>query len=414
MKYILMHKNIPVAEIEIDDAVGVITEVSNVLEKEHLPIGVIHSLRHKEIVDRAALNHWWRGRSIPAGRMGISDALDSLGLYETGELLTKCFGLSLSDHYWVKPFESALTWEKVNFFDNDFSDDIGDVLLGTSRKVSDFNFLSPDNTSDGNLKKRWKIINGKRCLLKSGSELFRQQPFNEVIASKIMERLGIDHVSYGIIWYENEPFSLCENFITKDMELISAHRILQIRPKENHENEYLHYVNICRELGIKDIVPDLDAMIVTDYLIANEDRHFNNFGLLRNADTLEWIGAAPIFDSGTSLWYNVAEKNIPYADVKCKPFKKTHGEQLKLVSDFKRFDFSKLSGIEDEITKILLSEKSSNFIDESRAEIIAASVRKRIDHLQKMTLDYNQSIDNSFTENDLEEDIAEEYGMRIE
>lgn len=414
MKYILMHKNISVAEIKIDDAVGVITEVSNVLRKEHLPIGVIHSLRHKEIVDRAALNHWWRGRSIPASRMGISDALDSLGLYETGELLTKCFGLSLSDHYWVKPFESALTWEKVNFFDNDFSDDIGDVLLGTSRKISDFDFLSPDNTSDGNLKKRWKIINGKRCLLKSGSELFRQQPFNEVIASKIMERLGIDHVSYRIIWNENEPFSVCENFVTKNTELISAYRILQIRPKENNENEYLHYVNICKELGVKNIVSAIDAMIVTDYLIANEDRHFNNFGLLRNADTLEWIGAAPIFDSGNSLWYNIAEKNIPYADVKCKPFKKSHSEQLRLVSDLKRFDFSKLNGIENEITEILLSENSSNFIDESRSEIIAASVRKRIDHLQKMALDYNQSIDNSFTENDLEENIAEEYDMKIE
>ncbi len=414
LKYILMHKNISVAEITIDDAVGVITEVSNVMQKEHLPIGVLHSIRHKEIVDRAALNHWWRGRSIPASRMGISDALDSLGMYETGELLTKCFGLSLSDHYWIKPAESALTWEKVNFFDNDFSDDIGDVLLGTSRKISDFDFISPDNTSDGNLKKRWKIINGKRCLLKSGSELFKQQPFNEVIASKIMERLGIDHVSYGIIWNENEPFSVCENFVTKDTELISAHRILKLRSKENHENEYLHYVNICREIGIKDIVTALDEIIIIDYLIANEDRHFNNFGLLRNADTLEWIGAAPIFDSGTSLWYNVSEKNIPYADVKCKPFKKTHGEQLRLVSDLKRFDFSKLNGIEDEIMKILLSEKSRNFIDKSRAEIIAMSVQKRIDHLQKISLDYNQNIDNIFIEYNLEEDIAEEYGMEIE
>lgn len=399
MKYILMHKNISVAEIEIDDAVGVITEISDIMRKEHLPIGVLHSLRHKEIVDRAALNHWWRGRSIPASRMGIADVLDSLGLYETGELLTKCFGLSLSDHYWIKPVESALTWEKVNFFDNDFSDDIGDVLLGTSRKTSDFDFLSPDNTSDGNLKKRWKIINGKRCLLKSGLEPFRQQPFNEVIASKIMERLGINHVPYDIFWNENEPFSMCEDFVTRDTELISAYRILQIRPKENHENEYLHYVNICREIGIKDIVPALDAMIVTDYLIANEDRHFNNFGLLRNADTLEWIGAAPIFDSGTSLWYNVTEKNILYSDVKCKPFKKTHGEQLRLVSDLKRFDFSRLDGIEDEIKDIMTAENSGNFIEESRAEVIAESVRKRIDHIQNIALS---------------EDIAEEYEMKIE
>lgn len=140
-------------------------------------------------------------------------------------------------------------------------------------------------------------------------------------------------------------------------------------------------------------------MIVTDYLIANEDRHFNNFGLLRNADTLEWIGAAPIFDSGTSLWYNVTEKNIPYADVKCKPFKKTHGEQLRLVSDLKRFDFSRLDGIEDEIKEIMTAENSGNFIEESRAEVIAESVRKRIDHIQNIALS---------------EDIVEEYEMKIE
>ncbi len=41
-------------------------------------------------------------------------------------------------------------------------------------------------------------------------------------------------------------------------------------------------------------------MIVLDYIIANEDRHLNNFGLLRNAETLEWYGFAPIYDSGSS------------------------------------------------------------------------------------------------------------------
>jgi|GEM_PF-5755159 len=40
-------------------------------------------------------------------------------------------------------------------------------------------------------------------------------------------------------------------------------------------------------------------MIVFDYLILNEDRHFCNIGAIRNAITLEWLGIAPIFDSGT-------------------------------------------------------------------------------------------------------------------
>ncbi|MCM1062192.1 MAG: excisionase, partial [Eubacterium sp.] len=76
-----------------------------------------------------------------------------------------------------------------------------------------------------------------------------------------------------------------------------------------------------------------------------------------------------------------------------------HGEQLRLVSDFKRFDFSSLDGIEDEIKEIMTAENSGNFIEESRAEVIADFVRKRIDHIQNIAL---------------AEDISEEYEMKIE
>lgn len=381
MRYTLMHKNIAVADIEIDEAIGGITAIDNISAKEHLPIGVLHSLRHNETVDRYALNHWWTGRSIPASRMGVADVLDTLGMYNTNLLLTKCLGLSLSDHYWIKPYGSDISWERVNFFDNGFSDDIGDVLFGMNDKKSGFDFLSPDNTSDGNLQKRWKIIDGKRCLLKSGSAPFRQQPFNEVIAAIIMKRLNINHIPYSITWIDNKPYSVCEDFVTKNTELISAWRLMHLRPKANHENEYLHYVNICNELGM-DIVPMLDKMIVLDYIIANEDRHFNNFGVLRDPKTLEWLGAAPIYDSGTSLWYDTATASIANADVLCKPFKKKHGEQLRLVSSFDWLDISRLDSIENEIIEILSNDKASAYIDNARASAIAAEVRNRINALE--------------------------------
>jgi hypothetical protein len=339
--------------------------------------------------------------------MGIADAFDTLGIYDPSELLTKCFGLSLSDHYWIKPSGSSMKWEDVNFFDNDFSDDIGDVLFGTNTKSSGFDFHSPDNTSDGNLKKRWKIIDGKRCLLKAGSMPYRQQPYNEVIASIIMDRLGIDHVPYSIIHLGNEPFSLCEDFVTKNTELVSAYRILQIRGKENHENDYLHYINTCKELGI-DISSAIDEMIVIDYIIANEDRHFNNFGLIRNAETLEWIGAAPIFDSGTSLWFDRSEDQIKNAEIKCKPFKKHHSEQIKLVSDISRFDFSKLDGVEDDIRRILEGQKSE------RVELISESVRNRIETLQLLAVDQNVKAENCFNDEYSEEVTAEEYNINMD
>ena len=43
-------------------------------------------------------------------------------------------------------------------------------------------------------------------------------------------------------------------------------------------------------------------MLVFDAVIYNEDRHFGNFGLLRNNHTGEIIGPAPIFDNGLSLF----------------------------------------------------------------------------------------------------------------
>jgi hypothetical protein len=222
-----------------------------------------------------------------------------------------------------------------------------------------------------------------------------------------MDRLGIDHVPYRVINIGNEPFSICEDFITKGTELVSAHRILQIRSKENHENDYLHYINTCKEIGV-DISDAVDDMIVVDYIIANEDRHFNNFGLLRNAETLEWIGAAPIYDSGTSLWFNRSEDQIKNSEIKCKPFKKHHSEQIKLVSDFSRYDFSKLDGIGNDIREVLKDQKPE------RVELICEAVRNRIDTLQLLSVQQNIKEENSFNDEYTEEITAEEYNINMD
>lgn len=149
--------------------------------------------------------------------------------------------------------------------------------------------MSPDNTSDGWLKKKWEIIEGKRCLIKGGSGATQQEPYNEVLASRIMDRLSIPHVSYTLLIHEDYPYSVCEDFITPQTDLVPAWYIMQTSKKPNHISAYQHYLNCCKALGILGIEDSLDRMIVLDYLIANEDRHQNNFGALRNAETLEWL-----------------------------------------------------------------------------------------------------------------------------
>ena len=411
LKCTLMHKRVQVAELELDDATGLIQRIGTVYAPDHLPIGI--PIR-KGVTDRAALNEWWTDRSIPASRSGVREALETLKITSTKILLVRCWGLSLSDQYWIRPEDSDLTWDSVNFFENDFSDDIGDVLFGAKKKTDGLDFSSPDNTSDGNLKKRWKIINGKRCLIKGGSNPFRQQPFNEVIASEIMERLGIPHVPYTVMWNKGAPYSVCEDFITENIELVPAWRILKTQKKDNSTSVYQHFINCCNTLGIKDAVPYLDRMIVLDYIIANEDRHFNNFGVIRHAETLEWLGFAPIYDSGSSLGYDKMPAQMrSEKEVVCKPFKNHHSEQLKLISDYSWIDFDSLSDIGELITDVLSAEGAKDYMDENRIRTIAGAAQRRIEQLSQFAISYTTLREIS-TEDDVEENIAESYAPKME
>ena len=407
----LMHKRIAVAELELDSATGFIQKVNTVYAPAHLPVGVLPS---NGIVDRTALNEWWTDRSIPASRSGVREALETLDVASTKLLLLRCYGLSLSDHYWICPQDSGLSWDEINFFDNPFSDDMGDVLFGKPKKDAGFDFSSPDNTSDGFLKKRWKIINGKRCLIKGGSNPFQQQPFNEVVATGIMERLGIPHVPYSLIWSDGYPYSVCEDFVTPDTELVSAWRVMKTQKKSNSDTVYQHFVKCCRALGVEDIVPALDRMLVLDHIIANEDRHLNNFGLLRNPETLEWIGMAPIFDSGSSMGYdrNAARMSADH-DVVCKPFKTQHVEQLKLVSAFDWIDFEALSDIGNLIRGTMSGEHAIDFVGADRVESIVQVIEKRIHFLHEMSMTRCPMSVVDTIEGDVEENVAQDYTHQI-
>ena len=403
MEYTLMHKSIPVLDIVLDEATSSIQKIRKVYRPEHLPLGT--ASKYAE-ADRAALNAWWMDRSIPASRSGVRKALETLELPNTQILLPRCFGLSLSDQYWVRPSGSDLQWEHVNFFTNSFSEDIGDVLLGKAATGTNFDFRSPDNTSDGFLKKRWKIINGKRCLLKAGSNPFMQQPFNEVITTIVAERLGIFHVPYSLLWDDGMPYSVCEDFITPDTELVSAWRVMQSMKKDNSTSVYRHYLNCCDALGLCGMDLAVNQMIVLDYLIANEDRHQNNFGLIRNANTLEWIGAAPIFDSGSSMGYDKLPGQIlSQRNIECKPFKKTHAEQLKLVTSFNWIDFNRLQGIEEVLREVY--DQAGEYMDTARKDAVLAAFSARLQNLRAIST-AQQSRDD--VAQDVELDLSQEYG----
>ena len=408
MKCNLMHKNIPVMSFEYDDISGSITRLYETYSTEHLPVGVICA---NGVIDRYDLNRWWTARAIPMSRDGLIDILYTLGINVVTPLLGKNYGLSLSDQYWICPENSGITWDKVNFFDNAFSEDFGDVLIGNSDSTKDINFMSPDITSGGWLKKKWKIVDDKRVLFKGGSKPFQQEPYNEAFASTVMKRLGIPCVQYSTALIDGKPYSTCEDFIDRDTELVTAYEIMKFKKQPNHISKYEHYINCCKELGIDNIQEFLDKMITIDYIIVNEDRHLNNFGLIRNAETLKYVGIAPIYDSGSSLWFNSPDTQIKAGarEAVCKPFKDNHADQIKLVSSFDWLDFDKLYAASEELNEIL---KGSEFISDDRRSKICSAFTARIDILMGIAEQNMKYTNINEIGNDVTEDIAYSGGQQ--
>ena len=386
MLYTLMHRDTAVMDLELDEYSNIVA-LGKIHHAEHLPLGTYNKIG----VERKSLNRWWTKRSIPASRRGIRDVLDELELSSPQELIEKCFGLSLSDQYWISPTDKPLDWHKVNFFENTFSEDIGNILFGKGRSSGSASLISPDNTANGNLKKKWKIIDGKRVLLKGSSAPYRQEAYNEVLASEIARRLCIPYVPYTLISEHDEICSGCEDFITSETDLVSAAQVMSAFKKRNEQSEYEFYIECCEKLGISDAREKLEQMLVLDYLIVNEDRHLNNFGLIRNAVTLEWVGVAPLYDNGNSMWFNRVVSEIHADDdsnIKTPLWKKNPAENLMLATDFSWLDLSALEGIED-FAKELYGK--SVYLESTRVDALANALRMRVELLDGIEQAQTQS-----------------------
>ena len=382
-KYVLKHKDRDVLEVELDQH-GAIFAIGKISDADHLPVGTAG----KNGADIKILRDWWKGRSIPASREGLRELLESLDMITSEQLLGKSFGLSLSDQYWICPRNADLKWKDVNFFHNPFSEDVGNMLFGKMgpKDPKAVSLISPDNTSDGVLKKKWKIIDGKRCLIKAGSRPFNQEPANEVLASRICERLGIPYANYWIAELDGMKYCVCEDFVTGDTELVTAWHIKNLIKSDNSTSDYDSFIFKAEELGVGDARRRIDMMIVLDFIIVNTDRHYNNFGLVRNADTLEWLSVAPIYDSGTSMWCkeDMGDMNARDLGIDSKPFRSKHIKQIKLVKDFSWLDLGKLDGIEKEYEKVLNSVSDpSRYAARNRR--LCSELRRRIELLRTLT-----------------------------
>lgn len=380
--YVLKHKDLDVAMVQVDLSSGKIEYVLTVYLPEELPIGYGDDVR--DIMD------WWKCRAIPESRRGIQQVLNYLQEKSNLSLMLSAYGLSLTDHYWMQPIGKKLYWKDLNFFENDFSDELG-ALLTDSKKVDiDVNVskFSPASSVNGEMKKKWIIKDGIRYLMKVNTNDYGQQSVNEIIASKLHERLGWkNYVPYEIEMARIDgievPCSLNRLFTSSELELVSAYQLIDKYKKSNEISYYGAVIQqaVLHGMDENEVREHLEYTILTDFILTNTDRHLNNFGFLYDSKEHKLVAMAPIYDTGNSLFYNkeFIPTNDYLLDIMVTSFKNREVDMLQFITNKELVDISKLDGFTEEVESIL---KEYTAMPAARAEKIAKSVEQKIEYLK--------------------------------
>lgn len=392
MKCILMNKTRKVLMAEYNETSKFFDRIYQVYDINYAPY-ILKSFYVSDDVNntsfRTHLSEWFRGRGIPSWRDKLDLLLHRLNVTAPSELLDKAFGLSLSDQYWIKPYNLDVNYDDINFFDNDFDyTEFMEASLSKNSKTitSESSLKTPNNTTDGMLKKAWIIEDGTRYLLKGGYKNELLQPFNEALASEICRRLGFNYVDYTLDIYKDMVVSKCSCFITKDTELVTCYQIKSNMERHDSEEDYEEYIKELENHGIKDARIKMENMYILDFLIMNEDRHLNNFGIIRDVNTLEWLDVAPIFDNGQSLnieYYDEAELHISGEGrlfYEVKPF----DEIIKVVKDLKRLDLTKLDGLVEWFDELLHKYQHITGFSDTRINRLCIILNRQINKLKKI------------------------------
>ena len=248
----------------------------------------------------AGVIRWLERRVIPKNRAFVDEILKMLGLShnDTKGIIDVCKGLSLNDSYWVVPEGFTGKFAQYNLYENRFSEMLALVAYtgaGANRRAFT---TSPELTTGGALPKAWRFVENDGIYLYKGGTVGAsnagREPYCEFYASQIAETMGLNAVHYELENWKGITASKCALFTDIHTAYVPIGRL--IPPGGSIQACLDYYDTLGPSFG-----EQLRSMLVFDALIYNEDRHFGNFGILRDNHTGQIRAPAPIFDNGLSL-----------------------------------------------------------------------------------------------------------------
>lgn len=203
------------------------------------------------------------------------------------------------------------------------------------RRVAVFNVVHVDSRWAEALeplgtKRKFWYLDGDRRMLFKAEERGTGEDWAEKIAAELGRLLGLPHVHYELAYDEqaDKPGVICESCAPRPLALIPGNEMMLARdpgyPADGgnryrvREHTVEAVAGVMREIappaapwmegvpaGVTSALEAFAGYVMLDAWIANQDRHHENWGVLRDGDTLS---LAPTFDHGASMARNLSDE----------------------------------------------------------------------------------------------------------
>ena len=236
MQYTLMNREYEILEFEVNEFDRI--RIKSLCDGfDHAPIHFRRYVSGSELPDHV-LQSFLNSRIINMTRQDTKDILKAVGADTPLQLSLRSLGLSLTDHYWYRPYGSELEWKDVSCFDNEYDTSFGEAILRRDYDaLAKADPLTPDSTLGGISRKAWVRIDSSPMLLKSeaGTTKFVEQ--SELLASRLTERLldKNDYVRYTSCDFGGVSYIACRGMVKSGEEFIPAQHILDLMGNKNVE-----------------------------------------------------------------------------------------------------------------------------------------------------------------------------------
>jgi hypothetical protein len=286
---------------------------------------------------RYAILGWLAGRVLSIDRKNAKKILNSFGFSQSQDSITKAGialkfrGQTLKDDYWIKFEDEDIKYNEISLRNQNPSNKMIQLALhGRSSVVADKGSVeAQDIMTVGSYAKSWIREEDGLYLYKAGINKNVNESLIEVSVSNILDKFNVRHLRYEKAMHEGVVCCKCKCMSDMDHSIVHAaevRELFDVSDGEQDENYDLLDGALCGGFQLDDYLDklteyyragderflnwvssdkrfsnDFHKMIVIDYLIANEDRHSQNWGFYMDNRTGELNMLHPLYDHNNAF-----------------------------------------------------------------------------------------------------------------